>query len=171
MRLLTRRTTVSRLRKLTGGEQGASLVETGLAMLILMPLLLGAIEFSLVFFAYHEVTDAARVATRWAAVRGSTSCSNTPNLTNCGATATDIQNYVQGLGYPGLVSSNIQVSASWLQATSSIPTSWSACSTGTCNAPGNQVQVTVSYVYPIVIPYWKKANINITSTSAMAIAQ
>jgi Flp pilus assembly protein TadG len=152
------------------GEEGSSLVETGMALLIFLPLLFGAIQFSLVFYTYHDVTDAARQAVRWAAVRGSTSCTNTPGLYDCKATSDEIQSYVRGLGYPGLVASNINVATSWLSA-SSVPTSWSACGVSPCNAPGNQVQVTVSYSYPISIPYWKSTSFNISSTSAMVIAQ
>lgn len=152
------------------GEEGSSLVETGMSLLIFLPLLFGAIQFSLVFYTYHDVTDAARQAVRWAAVRGATSCTNTPGLYDCKATSDEIQSFVRGLGYPGLVASNINVSTNWLTA-SSTPTSWSACSSSPCNAPGNQVQVTVTYSYPISIPYWKSTNFNITSTSAMVIAQ
>ena len=161
----------ARLLRRTPGEEGSSLVEMAMTLLVFLPLLLGAIEFSLVFYAYHDVTDAARVACRWAAVRGSTSCTNTPGLTGCNATSAQIQSYVQGLGYPGLVAANLSVTSSWLTATTTTPTSWSACSTGTCNAPGNEVQVKVSYSYPITIPYWKVTSINIGSTAAMVIAQ
>ena len=152
------------------GEEGSSLVETGMAMLIFLPQLFGAIQYSLVFYTYHDVTDAARQAVRWAAVRGATSCTNTPGLYDCRATSDEIQSYVRGLGYPGLVPSSIQVTTNWLTA-SSTPTSWSACSSSPCNAPGNQVQITVAYAYPLSIPYWKSTSLNINSTSAMVIAQ
>ena len=160
-----------RLRRGIRGDEGSNLVELGMAMLIFLPLLLGTIEFSLVFLTYHEMTDAARQAARWAAVRGSTSCTNTPSLPDCDATSADIQSFVQGIGYPGLAPANISVSTSWLTATATTPTSWSACSAGACNAPGNQVQVTVSYAYPISIPYWKATSVNVSSTAAMVIAQ
>ena len=153
------------------GEEGSNLVEMAMALLVFLPLLLGAFEFSLVFYAYHDVTDAARMACRWAAVRGSTSCTNTPGLTGCDATSAQIQSYVQALGYPGLVGSSLNVTSTWLTATTTTPTSWSACSAGTCNAPGNEVQVKVSYAFPISIPYWQVTTINIGSTAAMVIAQ
>ncbi len=155
----------------TRGEEGSSLVEMAMALLIFLPLLLGAVEFSLVFYTYHDVTDSARMACRWAAVRGSTSCTNTPGLNDCDATSSQIQSYVQALGYPGLVGSNLNVTATWLSATTSTPTSWSACSSGTCNAPGNEVQVKVSYAFPISIPYWQVTTIDISSSATMVIAQ
>ncbi|MFP5277270.1 MAG: TadE/TadG family type IV pilus assembly protein [Acidobacteriota bacterium] len=160
-----------RLRRGLRADEGSNLVELGLAVAILMPLLIGAIEFSLVFLTYHDMTDAARQAVRWAAVRGSTSCTNTPNLIDCNATSAEIQSFVQGIGYPGLTPANISVSTSWLVATSSTPTSWSACEAATCNSPGNQVQVVVRYAYPLSIPYWKATTFHISSTAAMVVAQ
>lgn len=157
------------------GEEGSSLVEMGLATVILMMLVLGVIQFSLLFFAYNEVSDAARMATRWAAVRGANSCANTNNgLAGCGASAADITTYVQGLGYPGLVASQINVSPCWLQQittpTSTVPiSSWPAC--GGSNSPGNEVQVKVSYAYPVIVPYWRAASITVSSTAAMVVAQ
>jgi Flp pilus assembly protein TadG len=153
------------------GEEGSNLVETAMALLIFLPLLLGAIEFSLALFAYHDVTDAARKACRWAAVRGSTSCTNTPALTDCKATSAEITTYVQDLGYPGIVGSNLQVTTTWLSATSATPTSWSTCALSPCNAPGNEVQVQVTYPFPISIPFWQVTTINVSSTAAMVIAQ
>ena len=152
------------------GEEGSNLVEMGLATVILMMLVIGVIQFSLVFFAYNEVSDAARMATRWAAVRGGNSCANTGNsLPGCGASAADITNYVQGLGYPGLVASNVHVTPCWLQE-SLPPTSWSS-TCGASNVPGNEVQITVWYNYPIFVPYWTAASIRVSSTAAMVIAQ
>lgn len=159
------------------GEEGSSLVEMGLATVILMMLVLGVIQFSLLFFAYNEVSDAARMATRWAAVRGANSCANTNyELASCGASAADITNYVHGLGYPGLVASQINVTPCWLQQvttpTSTVPiSSWSTSTCGTSTVPGNEVQVTVSYAYPIFVPYWRAASITVKSTAAMVVAQ
>jgi Flp pilus assembly protein TadG len=159
-------------RRLGSEEEGASMVETAVAMLVLLPILLGVIEFSLLFYAYHDVTDAAREACRWAAVRGSLSCTNTPGLTNCKATTDQIQSYVRNLGYPGLTPANLSVTTNWLVASAPPPpTTWSACSSGTCNAPGNEVQVTVTYPFTIAIPFWKAAAIKVSSTSTMVIAQ
>ncbi|MGA9060638.1 MAG: hypothetical protein WB341_03130 [Terracidiphilus sp.] len=62
------------------------------------------------------------------------------------------------------------MATNFLTATSTTPTSWSAC-TGTCNEPGNEVQVTVSYGFPLAIPYWKATTITFSSTGTMVIAQ
>ena len=170
----------SRLRRgLAPDDEGASLVELAISLGVFLVLVLGTMEFSLYFLAYNEVTDAARVAARWAAVRGANSCANVPNLSGCNASAGTVQAYVQSLGYPMLVPSDIQVATAWCQASASVPVSWSACSAATGNEPGNQVQVSVSYGVPIFIPllsnaialFTQTATINVSSTSAMVIAQ
>ena len=53
-------------------EEGSSLVEFALIFLVLMTMMLGIIDFCRAAYAYHFVSNAAREATRYAAVRGST---------------------------------------------------------------------------------------------------
>ena len=151
-------------------QEGAALVETALATSILLVLVFGIIQISFALYTYNFVCEGAREGSRYAIVRGSSSCTNTPNLTNCNATAAQIRTYVQGLGYPGISTSNLTVTTTWFTA-SAMPTSWSSCSTGTCNAPGNAVQVAVTYALPLWIPFWKNQTINISSNSQMIIAQ
>jgi Flp pilus assembly protein TadG len=163
------------LRKL-GRDDGATIVETTIAlMLVIMPMLFGCIEVCLGLYAYHFTSDAAREATRWAIVRGSQCSTNTPGLDHCNAAQSDIQTYVRGLGYPG--ANTLTVTASWMTATTTTnasnqtTTTWSACTTGTCNAPGNIIQVKVTYPYTMSIFSWKSAAININSNAAMVVAQ
>lgn len=153
------------------GEEGLSMVETAISCTVLFALLFGICQMSLAIYVYYVTSDAARQATRYAIVRGSTSCTNTPNLSNCDATAANIQSYVQGLGFPGIKSSQVGVSTSWYSSSSSTPTTWSACGTGICNAPGNLVKITVSYPMTFQIPFSKNIALNLTSTSQMVISQ
>ena len=53
-------------------EEGGSLVEMALSCLILIPVVFGIIQLSIALYCYHYAADAAREATRWAIVRGST---------------------------------------------------------------------------------------------------
>ena len=127
---------------------------------------------SLALYNYHLVCDAAREATRYAIVRGSASCTNSPTLSNCNATSGEIQSYIQGLGYP--YSGQLTVTTTWLTAASSgspATTTWTACSSGTCNAPGNLVNVFVSEAFPLNIPFVSNLTINLRSTSQMVISQ
>jgi Flp pilus assembly protein TadG len=165
----------SRLRRMLRCEAGQTLVETVLGFSILMAAMFGIMEMAFAFYTYHYISEAAREGSRWAVVRGSTSCTNTPNLTHCNATATQIQNYVTNLGFPGINSSaNMVVTATFLTATSSgtpPTTTWSACSTSTCNIPGNAVNVTVTYGFPIGVPKAPFRVMNFSSSSQMMITQ
>ncbi len=158
------------------GEQGGSLVEMALSCLILIPVLFGIIQLSIGLYCYHFAADAAREATRWAIVRGSTCngifgsgyCSPTSGG-GTGATSADIAQYVSSLGYP--YSASVTTATKWCVNGGAIPATWTSCSTTQNNAPGNQVQVTVSYAYPLIIPFIKKNTINLSSVSSMTIVQ
>lgn len=147
------------------------MVETAISCVVLFAILFGIFEMSLALYTYYFTSDAAREATRYAIVRGSTSCTNTPNLSNCNATTTQIQSYVQGLNFPGITTSKVSVTTSWYSASSTTPTTWSACSTGICNAPGNLVKVQVSYPMSLQIPFVNSLSLKLNSTSQMVISQ
>lgn len=156
-------------------DEGGSLVEMALCCLVLMPMLFGVIQFSLALYAYHFVSDAAREGSRYAMVRGSLSCTNTPNLDNAcstsyGATSANIAAWVNSLGYP--MAGQLSVSASWYSysADANGHATWAAC-TSQCSIPGNQVKVTVTDNFPLAIPYWKSLTIPIQSSSTMVISQ
>lgn len=151
------------------GEEGATLVEMALCSSILLCMLFGLIGLSGALYVYSFISDASREATRWAMVRGSQSCSNTPNLDSCGATSDQVQAFVQSMGYPGITASNLQVSTTWLNASATQPTTWSSCTSGTCNRPGNEVQVQVTY--SVNIPVVGVPPLTLSSSSGMVIAQ
>lgn len=149
------------------GDAGATLVEFALSVSILLMMLFGLTAMCLAFYTYSFVADAAREATRYAIVRGST-CTDLPD---CNATTNQISNYVKQLGFPGMNTSNMTITTSWLTASSTLPTSWSSCATGTCNAPGNGVRVVVTYAVPLTIPFVSPNALNVSSTSQMVISQ
>ena len=156
------------------GEEGGSLVEMAFACLMLIPILFGIIQLSIGLYCFHFAADAAREATRWAIVRGATCngifgkgyCSPT-DANGTGATPNDIAQFVQGLGFP--YSGAVTTTTKWCVNGGG---TWTSCSsTQSDNIVGNQVQVTVTYTYPLVIPYVPKHNINLTSVSSMTIVQ
>ena len=172
-------------------EEGANLVEMALASIVLFAMLFGIIEFCLVFNCYNFVAEASREATRYAVIRGSDSCNPAPTFPNCNLNPSSannpLQTYVQGLGYP--FAKSMTASATWwgpptyTAGSGSAPpsASWpTQCTTASytdasgatlyCNAPGNQVQVTVSYAYPLHIPFWTSGSIPLSSTSEMMIS-
>jgi len=155
-------------------EQGATIAEMALACTILLAVVIGIFQMSLALYAFHFVSDAAREATRYAIVRGA----DCVNLSGCGATNAQIQQYVRNLGYPGITSTNLTVSTTWYTITmdtTKTPASavLSTCGTAPagCNNPGNQVQVHVIYKFPLNIPFWRSMTLNLSSTSAMVISQ
>ena len=160
------------------GEQGGSLVEMALSCLILIPVVFGIIQLSIGLYCYHYAANAAREATRWAIVRGSTCnglfgsgyCSPT-SANSSGADGADIAQYVRTLGYP--YSGSLTTATKWCTNGGAVPATWTTCSATQSgnNVPKNQVQVTVSYAYPLVIPFVKSNTINISSVSSMTIVQ
>lgn len=153
------------------GEDGSSTVETALASLIFLAILIGTYQAMLGLYTFHFLSDVAREASRYAMVRGSTSCTNTPNLSNCNATSGQIQTFVRGLGYPGIKTGNLTVTTTWLASSGSVPATWSACTTGACNAPGNMVNIVATYAFPLSVPFAPRLTINLSSTSKMVISQ
>jgi Flp pilus assembly protein TadG len=152
-------------------EEGASLVETALASTIFLAMLLGAFQMTMALYTMNYVAEAAREGSRYAMVRGSTSCANTPSLTNCNATPDQVQTWVRGRGFPSIKSGNLTVTTTWSTASGTYPTTWTACTSGTCNAPGNQVKVVAVYAYSLAIPLVPQLSFNLTSTSRMVISQ
>ncbi|MGA3334084.1 MAG: TadE/TadG family type IV pilus assembly protein [Terracidiphilus sp.] len=151
-------------RKSLSGSSGSIAVEYAITASLLMTLLFGIFQTCFALYSFNFVSDAARAATRYAIVRGS-SCTG---MSDCGITAAQIQSYVRGIAYPGIKSSNLNTTTTWLSASASPPTTWTACA-NQCNAPGNAVKVQVTYAFPMFIPYWKSTTLNLTSTSQMVI--
>lgn len=161
-------------------EDGASLVETALSALIMVVVVFSLFELFLIFYTYHYVSYAAREGTRWAMVRGS-DCANSassPSTMKCGAAGSDVQTYIQDLGFPGINASSLTATTTWLSAktvstgvsATPVQTSWITCTTAPCNAPPNAVQVQVTYAFPLNVVVYK-TTVNLTSTSQMVISQ
>jgi Flp pilus assembly protein TadG len=108
-------------------ERGSTLVEIALTITVLLTLIFGVIEVGLMLYTYHFVSYAAREGTRYAIVRGST-CSGFSSA--CPATASDIQNYVSNLGFPGIDIVSSDVSVSWASYSQSSAT-WTTCTAAT----------------------------------------
>jgi Flp pilus assembly protein TadG len=151
-------------RFFTCGEEGSAIVETAFSVALLLVIVFGIAEISLALYSYHFISEAAREATRYAIVRGS-SCAGFPSA--CPATAANIQNYVENLGYPGIDPDNMTVTTAW----SPYPAGTACTPSASCNNPGNQVQVTVQYQLPLTIPFLPSRTATMSSTSQMVISQ
>ena len=95
------------------GEAGSALIEFALATIVILVVLFGIIDMGRAAFAYDWVSNAARTATRYAMVRG-TSCSTL--LSGCnvgppqGAYETDVRAYVNSQAI-GIDTSKLTVTA------------------------------------------------------------
>jgi len=118
-------------------EDGQAITEFALILPVLVALLLGIIQFGIVFNNYLTITDAARAGARKAAV--------SRFIGDNGASAkTTAQNSAQQLDQTAL---KVTVSS----------TNW--------NVPGSDVDVTVTYPYSINIRGWTVNAGNLTSTT------
>ena len=178
-------------------EDGAMLVETGIAATSLLMVLFGMIEICWLLYSYNYVSNAARDATRYAVLRGPNSCNDatvTP-FPDCGLkptkftsttdpTKNPLLNYVESMGYPALSSSNTSMQVTYLVATKTAAgaTTWatdSHCSSTSdtdtngnpCNNVGNMINVQVTYNFPLNVPFWKQLTVPVTSTSQMMISE
>ena len=138
-------------------EHGASLVEFALCSSVLFMTLFGVFAVCGALYSYIFVSEAARDASRYALVRGS-ACTG---FSDCDISSAQINTYVKNLGYPGINSSNVTASAAW------------SGSNSPSNAPGNVVTVTVTYNFPLTIPFWPKSGsiLHMSSSSRMTISQ
>jgi Flp pilus assembly protein TadG len=154
------------LRKLKG-EDGNNLIEYALVFMFFMSMVLGIVDFSRALYTYHFLSNAAREATRYAAVRGSTcnddlSCSAaTPDTGPAAPGNTVIQDYVKTIVPPGVNPNPPDLTT--------IP-SWPGA--GACagqNNPGCPVEVQVSYKFNFVVPYIRTTPLTLSSSSEMII--
>lgn len=134
-------------------------------------------EMFMAFYTYHYISYAARDAARYAIVRGSKCSTDSSTMTNCDITQDELLAYLQNLNFPGIDPSKVGVKLSFLSAVytetaTSITTSWSACTaTSGCDAPGNAVNVKVTYAFPLNLPFFSNQSLTLGSTSQMVISQ
>ncbi|HEV8102174.1 MAG TPA: TadE/TadG family type IV pilus assembly protein [Gaiellaceae bacterium] len=129
-----------RLLQRLRNERGQAMVEFALVLPILMALLLGIIQFGIVFNNYITLTDATRAGARKAAV--------SRFVGDSGASAkAAVENSAQGLDQSKLAPTiSVTASPDW-------------------NTPGNDVTVTASYPYSINILGWTVKAGTLTSTT------
>jgi Flp pilus assembly protein TadG len=173
-------------------ERGSALLEFAVVVIIFLTFVFAIMDFSQALYAYHFVSNAAREATRYASVRGTTfaaagACSNPlPVEYNCEAATADITAYVQSLVPPGMaVSGKATASCAapglrQLYVCINWPGTAPAGAKGACPAnpaggknPGCLAEVQVQYLYVFTLPFVSKdvSSIPMTSTSEMIIEQ
>ena len=127
-------------------RRGSTMLEGALVMTTFVILLVGAMDFGRLGFAYSSVTYAAHQAARFAATNGSSSG-------HAASVATIQANADNNL--IGLNAHNLTVSVTWTPN----------------NNPGSQVKVIVSYGFqPLVVPI-SSSSVTLRSTAVDIITQ
>jgi Flp pilus assembly protein TadG len=156
------------------GERGDEMIEFAIVAVVLFTCIFAIINCSLLLYTYHFAAYAAREATRYAMVRGSTwgsaSCATTATF-SCNATAANVASYVQSIVPPAISSGTpLSVTTTW-------PGTELAGSAATCtttngnNSPGCLVMVQVSYSFSYFLPFLPTSALNLKSTSEVVILQ
>ena len=133
------------------------MVEFAISATLMLMLVFGILEFARALYTYHTVENAARLASRWAMVRGSDCVAP-----SCPATTASVTTYVRGQ-LPLLAAANATVTTTWANGT--------GCYASPANAPGCVVTVTVSYPFNFDLPIVSKALLQMSSTSKMVISE
>jgi hypothetical protein len=159
MRFLRR---VSRARR----DQGSSIVEFALTIVVVMSLLLGVMQICLAFYTYEVMNEYARAGARYAIVHGSNCL--LPGGGNCqaGQGAPSVSTVVQGYNYPGIKPASLTVTPS-----NTFAPGQTKCLTTGCLGTGDQVTVTVSYTYKLAVPFIPSKSWTMSSSSTMIISQ
>lgn len=142
-------------------ERGSTMVETMLVMLLSLSVILGIVEFGRAIFTYHAVSNAARLATRYAIVHGANCIPN-----GCTATQNSIQTFVRD-ATPGVVRNRLNVLTPTWNGTALNPNQ--SCGPGANENRGCTVIITVQYPFRFVVPFIGP-NFTMSSTSEMVIA-
>jgi Flp pilus assembly protein TadG len=158
-------------------ERGASMVEFAIAGSLFLLMMFGIIEFARVLDIYHTVSNAARIGSRWAAVRGSY-CSTIGYLDHCNATSSDIETYVRsvvplpdstGTTISGCDVTGLCVTSKWTTTTNGSGGCDQASPTGN-NSKGHMVCVVVKYPFNFALPFVSNTPLVLTSESDMSVA-
>ena len=144
-------------------ERGTTLVEYAFVLFLFLSLIFGISGFGHALFIYHHLNNAAKEATRYAAVRG-LNCSNDSSCvaTNSASgiagptTVADVKTYVKNLTPPSIDSTQLKIAVCGVTLTVCSPAitgAPDACNTAaTANKPGCTAQVQVAYAYNFVFP-------------------
>jgi len=136
-------------------EDGQSLVEFAISSTVLLTFIFCMAETTLAYYSYDMISESAREGTRYAMVRGS-SCTTSGN-SSCEASASQVNSYVQGLGWPNLGGGTMTVSTTYPD--------------GNENPQTSRVKVTIQYVFPIEVPFVPSHSITMNASSEAYIIQ
>lgn len=135
-------------------DEGQALVEAAIAVPVLTAFMFTMIELCLVFYSYCLTSELAREGSRYAIVHGAT-CLTSAHA-SCTASASAINTYVKGLGWPNVGGGTISPATTFPDGNQN---------------PGNRAQVQVTYAFPVNLPFVPKSTLSLNSRSVMYIIQ
>ncbi len=145
-------------RRLAGrshsSEDGQALVEFALTLPLIAGFIFTMIEICLTFYSYCMISECAREGTRYAIVHGGSCVTPPPANASCSATAAQVETYVAQIGFPNLAGGTMSSVASFADQN-----------------PKTPVQVTVTYTFPIRLPFVSARAVSMSSTSVMRYVQ
>ncbi len=144
-------------------ECGSALVEFAVGLSTLLSVVFGVMAICFALYAHNITSEVAREGARYAIVRGS-ACNS---FTDCKITGPQIQTHLKNVGFPGINPANLTAATAW----SFYPGTGTCQPSALCNNPGNLVTVTVTYQFPLVVPFVSSKTLTMSSTAAMVISQ
>jgi Flp pilus assembly protein TadG len=154
--------------------RGEQMIEFAISAVVLFTCIFGIIGCSQLLYAYHFTSYAAREATRYAMVRGSTwgstNCA-TVATSVCNATSGNVQAYVQSIVPAGMNSgAPLTVNTYW-PGTELAGSATTCTTTNGSNSPGCLVMVQVNYSFSYLLPFLPNTALSLKSTSEVVILQ
>jgi TadE-like protein len=159
-----------------GGQRGASLVEYAFVVILFFTVIFGITGFGHALFVYHHLNNAAKEATRYAAVRGyncnvtpasepSCTASNSASSISGPTTTADVKAYVASITPPSIDSTKFTYNICGVSDTAACASSGpQVCTANLLNGngtvaqtaepdyPGCTVSVQVAYAYNFIFP-------------------
>ena len=133
-----------RVAKLLQQEEGQGMVEFAMVLPILMAVLLGIVQFGIIFNNYETLTDASRVAARRAATSRISGDTGASARTAAKSAA-----------------SNLNLTDAQIDISSCLAGTY-PCTTQDWSTPGDEVTVKLTYPYSIKILDWSVKSGNLT---------
>jgi len=115
------------------GERGQSLVELALSLTVILLLLAGAVDFSIAYFSFAAMQDAAQEGALYGSINPGDDEGIKKRVRDASTDPVDLSDQ-------DLVEVNVTLTGA-------------SCSGDTCACEGNEVRVDVAYDYPISMPF------------------
>lgn len=142
-------------------EDGQAMVEAALTLPLICAFIFMTMEICLLFYSYCMISETARQGARYAMVHGAKCVDG--NGASCTVTYAQINTYTQAIGWPNLAGGALTASTATAANSPSSVT--------TIMGQGSMVTVTVSYGFPVNLPFLPQGTLAMKSSSTTVILQ